>query len=272
MNSFNSQLAKAVKNKKSHLCIGLDINPEGLNRNNASINDLKTHTQRVISATEDLAVAFKPNLGFYERWGSTGFEWLEETMCLFEEDTIVIGDAKRGDIGNTTRIYARGFFDQMNFDAITLSPYMGSDSVLPYFQYVDKWVVLLALTSNDGASDFQFLKTENGQLFEEVLKVSKEWGTVDNTMFVVGATKAALMKKVRKIVPDNFLLVPGVGAQGGSLAEVAKNGLNDKCGLLVNSSRGIIYASQGEDFAEAARAQALTMQQQMEVILDEAGL
>ena len=160
----------------------------------------------------------------------------------------------------------------MIFDAITLSPYMGSDSVLPYFQFNNKWVVLLALTSNDGASDFQYLKTENGQVFEEVLRQSKEWGTIDNTMFVVGATKASLMKKVREIVPEHFLLVPGVGAQGGSLKEVAKNGMNDKCGLLVNSSRGIIYAGNGEDFADAAREAAKELQEQMSDLLDEAGL
>ena len=167
-------------------------------------------------------------------------------------------------------MYAKGFFDQMGFDAITLSPYMGSDSVLPYLQFNNKWVVLLSLTSNEGAGDFQYLKTDNGQLFEEVLLQAKDWGTINNTMFVVGATKASLMKKVRKIVPDHFLLVPGVGAQGGSLEEVAKNGMTDKCGLLVNSSRGIIYASKGEDFADAARAAALELQSEMAAILDKA--
>ena len=255
------------------LCIGLDTDLSKIPPHLLSYQDpVFEFNKRIIDATQDLCVAYKPNIAFYEALGFEGWVSLEKTVQHIPEGVFKLADAKRGDIGNTTRMYARGFFNQMNFDAITLSPYMGSDSVLPYFQYADKWVVLLALTSNYGASDFQFLKTENGQFFEEVLKVSKEWGTVDNTMFVVGATKAALMRKVRKIVPDNFLLVPGVGVQGGSLTEVAKHGLNDKCGLLVNSSRGIIYASQGEDFAEAARAQALIMQQQMEVILDEAGL
>ncbi|MFT6211563.1 MAG: orotidine-5'-phosphate decarboxylase [Bacteroidia bacterium] len=269
----HNQLFKNIQKKRSFLCVGLDTDLAKIPPHLLSYQDpLFEFNKRIIDATQDLCVAYKPNIAFYEALGFEGWVSLEKTVQYIPDDVFKLADAKRGDIGNTTRMYARGFFDQMNFDAITLSPYMGSDSVLPYFQYTDKWVVLLALTSNEGASDFQFLKTENGQLFEEVLKVSKEWGTVDNTMFVVGATKAALMKKVREIVPDNFLLVPGVGAQGGSLTEVAKNGLNDKCGLLVNSSRDIIYASRGEDFAEAARAQALIMQQQMEFILDEAGL
>ena len=267
------QLFQNIQKKRSFLCIGLDTDLAKIPPHLLSYQDpVFEFNKRIIDATQDLCVAYKPNIAFYEARGFEGWVSLEKTVQHIPDAIFKLADAKRGDIGNTTQMYARGFFDQMNFDAITLSPYMGSDSVLPYFQYSDKWVVLLALTSNEGASDFQFLKTENGQLFEDVLKVSKEWGTIDNTMFVVGATKVGLMKKVRKIVPDNFLLVPGVGAQGGSLTEVAKNGLNDKCGLLVNSSRGIIYASQGEDFAEAARAQALIMQQQMEVILDEAGL
>ena len=269
----HNQLFRNIQKKRSFLCIGLDTDLSKIPSHLLSYQDpVFEFNKRIIDATQDLCVAYKPNVAFYEALGFEGWVSLEKTVQHIPEGVFKLADAKRGDIGNTTRMYARGFFDQMNFDAITLSPYMGSDSVLPYFQYADKWVVLLALTSNEGASDFQFLKTDSGQLFEEVLKVSKDWGTVDNTMFVVGATKAGLMKKVRKIVPDNFLLVPGIGAQGGSLTEVAKHGLNDKCGLLVNSSRGIIYASQGEDFAEAARAQALIMQQQMEVILDEAGL
>lgn len=255
------------------MCIGLDTDLAKIPPHLLGYQDpVFEFNKRIIDATHDLCVAYKPNTAFYEARGFEGWLSLEKTVNHIPKDVFKLADAKRGDIGNTTRMYARGFFDQLNVDAITLSPYMGSDSVLPYFQYKDRWVVLLALTSNEGASDFQFLKTENGQLFEEVLRQSKEWGTVDNTMFVVGATKADLMKRVRSIVPDHFLLVPGVGAQGGSLTEVAENGLNDKCGLLVNSSRGIIYASQGEDFAEAARAETLIMQQQMEVILEEAGL
>ena len=267
------QLFQNIQKKRSFLCIGLDTDLAKIPPHLLSYQDpVFEFNKRIIDATYDLCVAYKPNTAFYEARGFEGWVSLEKTVQHIPAGVFKLADAKRGDIGNTTRMYARGFFDQMDVDALTISPYMGSDSVLPYFQYKDRWVVLLALTSNEGASDFQFLKTENGHLFEEVLKQSKEWGTVDNTMFVVGATKASLMKKVRKIVPEHFLLVPGVGAQGGSLAEVAKNGLTDKCGLLVNSSRGIIYASQGEDFAEAARAQALIMQQQMEVVLDEAGL
>ncbi len=267
------QLFKNIQRKRSFLCIGLDTDLAQIPPHLLGYQDpVFEFNKRIIDATHDLCVAYKPNTAFYESRGFEGWLSLEKTVNHIPKDVFKLADAKRGDIGNTTRMYARGFFDQLNVDAITLSPYMGSDSVLPYFQYKERWVVLLALTSNEGASDFQFLKTENGQLFEEVLLQAKEWGTVDNTMFVVGATKADLMKRVRSIVPDHFLLVPGVGAQGGSLTEVAENGLNDKCGLLVNSSRAIIYASNGEDFAEAARAETLIMQQQMEVILEEAGL
>ena len=269
----HDQLFKNIQKKRSFLCVGLDSDISKIPPHLLGYQDpIHEFNKRIIDATHDLCVAYKPNTAFYEARGFEGWLSLEKTVNHIPTGVFKLADAKRGDIGNTTRMYARGFFDQLNVDGLTLSPYMGSDSVLPYFQYHERWVVLLALTSNEGASDFQFLKTENGQLFEEVLRQAKEWGTINNTMFVVGATKASLMKKVRKIVPDHFLLVPGVGAQGGSLAEVAKHGLNEKCGLLVNSSRGIIYASNGEDFAEAARAQALIMQQEMKLILDEAGL
>ena len=269
----HQQLFKQIQKKRSFLCIGLDTDLAKIPTHLLSYQDpVFEFNRRIIDATNDLCVAYKPNMAFYESQGFEGWVSLEKTVQEIPDDVLKLADAKRGDIGNTSRMYAKGFFDQMNFDAITLSPYMGSDSVLPYFQFSNKWVVLLALTSNDSASDFQYLKTENGQVFEEVLRQSKEWGTIDNTMFVVGATKASLMKKIRKIVPDHFLLVPGVGAQGGSLREVAKNGMNDKCGLLVNSSRGIIYAGNGEDFADAAREAAKELQQQMSVLLDEAGL
>lgn len=267
------QLFQSIQKKRSFLCIGLDSDLSKLPRHLLGYQDpVYEFNKRIIDATQDLCVAYKPNIAFYEAHGFEGWLSLEKTAQYIPNGIFRLADAKRGDIGNTTRQYARGFYDQMNFDAVTLSPYMGSDSVLPYFQYKNKWVVLLALTSNEGAADFQYLKTENGTLYEEVLKLSKEWGTIDNTMFVVGATKASLMKKVRKIVPDHFLLVPGVGAQGGSLQEVAKYGLNKQCGLLVNSSRSIIFASNGEDFAEAARAEALKIQTEMAAILDEAGL
>lgn len=267
------QLFERIRKKRSFLCIGLDTDLSKIPPHLLSYQDpIFEFNKRIIDATHDLCVAYKPNIAFYESRGFEGWLALEKTVQHIPDTIFKLADAKRGDIGNTSRMYAMGFFDKMNFDAVTLSPYMGSDSVLPYLQFEKKWVVLLALTSNVGAEDLQYLKTENGMLFESVLRVAKEWGSFDNTMFVVGATKARLMKKVRKIVPDHFLLVPGIGAQGGSLEEVAKNGLNDKCGLLVNSSRSIIYASSGEDFAEAARAEALLIQQQMESILDEAGI
>ncbi|MBL4585500.1 MAG: orotidine-5'-phosphate decarboxylase [Flavobacteriales bacterium] len=269
----HQQLFNQIKRKRSFLCIGLDTDITKIPSHLLGSQDpVFEFNKQIIDATQDLCVAYKPNMAFYESRGFEGWLSLEKTVQHIPDGILKLADAKRGDIGNTSRLYARGFFEQMDFDAITLSPYMGSDSVLPYFQFKDKWVVLLALTSNEGAADFQYLKTKNGQLFEEVLRQAKEWGTIDITMFVVGATKAEMMKKVRKIVPDHFLLVPGVGAQGGSLAGVAKYGLNDKCGLLVNSSRGIIYAGSGEDFAEAARHAALEIQQQMAEILDKAGM
>ncbi|MCB9190736.1 MAG: orotidine-5'-phosphate decarboxylase [Flavobacteriales bacterium] len=269
----HQQLFSRIQRKRSFLCIGLDSDLSKIPPHLLSYQDpIYEFNKRIIDATHDLCVAYKPNTAFYESRAFEGWLSLEKTAQYIPDSIFKLADAKRGDIGNTSRMYALGFFDKLGFDAITLSPYMGSDSVLPYLQFENKWVVLLGLTSNEGAADLQYLKTENGMLFESVLRAGKEWGTIDNTMFVVGATKASMLKKVREIVPDHFLLVPGIGAQGGSLAEVAKNGLNKTCGLLVNSSRGIIYASKGEDFAEAARAEALLIQQQMEVILDEAGL
>lgn len=269
----HQQLFHSIQRKRSFLCIGLDSELAKLPRHLLGYQDpVYEFNKRIIDATQDLCVAYKPNVAFYEAHGFEGWLTLEKTAQYIPSDILRLADAKRGDIGNTTRQYARGFFDQMNFDAITLSPYMGSDSVLPYLQYKNRWVVLLALTSNDGAAEFQYLKTENGALFEEVLRQAKEWGSIDNTMFVVGATKADLLKRVRQIVPDHFLLVPGIGAQGGSLQEVAKYGLTQKCGLLVNASRSIIFASNGEDFAEAARTEALKIQAEMADILDQAGL
>jgi orotidine-5'-phosphate decarboxylase len=269
----HQQLFEKIKRTRSFLCIGLDSDLSKIPPHLLSYQDpVFEFNKRIIDATHDLCVAYKPNTAFYESRGFEGWLTLEKTAEHIPDGIFKLADAKRGDIGNTSRMYAMSFFNKMSFDAVTLSPYMGSDSVLPYLQFDNKWVVLLALTSNEGAADLQYLNTDNGMLFESVLKTAKKWGSVNNTMFVVGATKAEMLDKVRKIVPDHFLLVPGVGAQGGSLTEVAKHGLNDKCGLLVNSSRGIIYASKGEDFAEAARAEALLIQQQMEVILDNAGL
>lgn len=269
----HEQLFKNIQKKRSFLCVGLDTDISKIPPHLLSYQDpIYEFNKAIIDATKDLCVAYKPNSAFYESQAFEGWLSLEKTVQYIPDEILKLADAKRGDIGNTTRQYAMGFFDKMGFDAITLSPYMGSDSVLPYLQFEDKWVVLLALTSNAGAADLQYLKTENGLLFEEVLRVAKDWGTINNTMFVVGATKAEMLEKIRAIVPEHFLLVPGVGAQGGSLEEVALYGLNQKCGLLVNSSRGIIYASKGEDFADAARAAALKIQNQMAQILDEAGL
>ena len=233
--------------------------------------------KEIIDRTHDLAVAYKPNLAFYESLGAEGLVSLDKTVKYIREkapEVFIIADAKRGDIGNTSNMYARTFFDHFDFDAVTVAPYMGEDSVKPFMTYLGKWVILLALTSNKGAFDFQFLKDEESGdlLYESVLKKSQTWGTTDNLMYVVGATKAENLADIRNIIPDHFLLVPGVGAQGGSLQEVAKYGMNDQCGLLVNSSRAIIYASNGEDFAEVARTQAEAVQVEMEELLLEAEL
>jgi orotidine-5'-phosphate decarboxylase len=272
------QLFEQIKKKRSFLCIGLDTDilkiPECLKSDN---DPVFTFNKAIIDTTHELAVAYKPNLAFYESLGSKGWESLEKTVAYIKSEhpeIFVIADAKRGDIGNTSELYARAFFENLNFDAITVAPYMGEDSVKPFLGFPGKWVILLALTSNKGAYDFQFLKDENtgNQLFESVLKASQNWGTPENIMYVVGATKAENLAGIRKIVPDHFLLVPGVGAQGGSLAEVARFGMNQKCGLIVNSSRAIIYASSGTDFAEKARLAALEVQIEMESLLKEAGL
>jgi orotidine-5'-phosphate decarboxylase len=231
----------------------------------------------IVDHTHDLCVAYKPNLAFYESMGVAGWISLEKTIKYIRQkypEQFIIADAKRGDIGNTSSLYARAFFEQMDFDAVTVAPYMGEDSVKPFLSYLDRWVILLALTSNKGAADFQFLKnSETGeQLYETVLKTSQNWGNADNMMYVVGATKAERLEEIREWVPDHFLLVPGVGAQGGSLEEVARYGMNAQCGLLVNSSRQIIYASDGDDFAEKARNEALNVQLEMEELLLEAEL
>ena len=268
------QLFEQIKIKKSFLCVGLDTDiqkiPEFLKANDS--NAVFSFNQAIIDATADYCVAYKPNLAFYESLGLEGWQALEKTVNYIREkhpDQFIIADAKRGDIGNTSSMYARTFFSTMDFDAVTVAPYMGEDSVTPFLSYKNKWVILLALTSNKGAFDFQFTEdAETGaKLFEKVLKISQQWGSTDNLMYVVGATRADMLLEVRKLVPDHFLLVPGVGAQGGSLQEVAKYGMNDSCGLLVNSSRQIIYASSGNDFAKAAQAEARKVQQEMEAIL-----
>lgn len=272
------QLFEQIQKKKSFLCVGLDTDfkkiPDHLNE---ALDPVFSFNKQIIDATAAYAVAYKPNLAFYESRGAQGIVSLEKTVKYLKNtypEIFLIADAKRGDIGNTSGLYARAFFENQNYDAVTVAPYMGEDSVKPFMIYDDKWVILLALTSNKGAFDFQFIKNDEtgDHLFESVLKTSQNWGTTENMMYVVGATKAEKLKEVREIVPEHFLLVPGVGAQGGSLQEVAKNGMNSKCGLLVNSSRGIIYASSEKDFAEKAGEAAKEVQQEMEVLLAEANL
>jgi orotidine-5'-phosphate decarboxylase len=276
MNS--EQLFEQIKQKRSFLCIGLDTDIQKIPRHLMDTSDpIFAFNKEIIDYTYDLAVAYKPNLAFYESLGAEGLVSLDKTVKYLREkhpEIFIIADAKRGDIGNTSNLYARAFFDHFDFDAVTVAPYMGEDSVKPFMTYLDKWVIILALTSNKGAFDFQFLKDEasGDLLFESVLKTSQKWGNTDNIMYVVGATKAEKLEEIRQIVPDHFLLVPGVGAQGGSLQDVAKFGMNDHCGLLVNSSRAIIYASNGEDFAEKAREEALNTQVEMEELLLEAEL
>ena len=271
------QLIEQIKQKRSFLCVGLDSDigkiPEFLKQYADPIFEFN---KRIIDATKDLCISYKPNAAFYESRGVKGLQSLIATWRYLPKNCLNIIDAKRGDIGNTSDMYARAFFNEtdsgMSFDAITLSPYMGNDSVTPYLVYRDKWVVLLALTSSDGSKDFQYLTTEDGLLYEAVIKKANTWANSDRIMFVVGATKSTEFTNIRKYAPDNFLLVPGVGAQGGSLADVCHYGMTKDCGLIVNASRSIIYASNGKDFAEAARVEALSIQKQMEVELEKAGI
>ncbi len=262
------QLIEQIKIKQSFLTIGLDTDINKIPKHLLNLADpVFEFNKQIIDATKDLCVSYKINTAFYECRGLAGWQSLIKTADYLPKDIFTIADAKRGDIGNTSAMYADAFFNMessgMSFDSVTVAPYMGKDSVSPFLKYEDKWVILLALTSNEGAKDFQFTQNEEGFLFEKVLKKSQEWATDANMMYVVGATRGEAFLEIRKTAPDHFLLVPGVGAQGGSLADVCKYGMNKDCGLLVNSSRAIIYASDGEDFAEAARAEALKVQQQM---------
>ncbi|MCL4154795.1 UNVERIFIED_CONTAM: hypothetical protein GTU68_040507 [Idotea baltica] len=261
-----AELIQQIKQKNSFLCVGLDTDLKKIPPHLLKTSDpVFEFNKQIIDATIDHCVAYKPPTAFLRSVWSQGFESLQKTMEYLPKDVFTIADAKRGDIGNTSSLYARAFFENMHFDSITVAPYMGEDSVKPFLDYDGKWVILLALTSNMGSKDFQNLtiKETNTQLFEEVLKTSSAWGDDHNMMYVVGATKAEKLMEIRGIVPDHFLLVPGVGAQGGSLEEVAKYGMNADCGLLVNSSRGIIYASQNHDFADKAKAEALKLRQEM---------
>lgn len=264
------ELIAQIKQKRSFLCVGLDTDLSKIPAHLLDAEDpIFEFNKAIIDATKDFAVAYKPNIAFYECYGPKGWESLQKTINYIPKDIFTIADAKRGDIGNTSSYYAKTFFEYLNCDSVTVAPYMGEDSVTPFLEFDSKWVILLALTSNKGALDFQMIQDANGEeLYKKVLQKSCEWGTPENLMFVVGATRAEGIGEVRKLVPNHFFLVPGVGAQGGSLQDVAKYGWNDDCGLLVNSSRGIIYASGGLDFAEKAREEAQKIQAEMAAILD----
>ena len=268
------ELISQIKQKQSFLCIGLDTDIKKIPTHLLELEDpIFEFNKQIIDATKEFCVAYKPNIAFYESMGVSGWNSLQKTLDYIPTNIFTIADAKRGDIGNTSSMYAKAFFENMNFDSVTVAPYMGADSVTPFLKFKDKWAIVLALTSNKGGLDFQKLEDKNGkQLFKQVLENSKEWGTDENMMYVVGATRAEELLEIRAIVPNHFLLVPGVGAQGGKLKDVAKYGLNKDCGLLVNSSRGIIYAGNDVDFAQKAKVEAKKLQQEMAVILSEAGL
>ncbi len=273
-------LIEQIKQKNSYLCVGLDTDitkiPRHLQQNKNAIVDFN---KAIIDATKEFSVSYKINTAFYEALGSKGWDAMEETVNYIPSTHLKIADAKRGDIGNTSSQYAKAFFETLQFDAITVAPYMGEDSIRPFLEYEDKWTIVLGLTSNKGAADFEMKQliredTNHGNghlrseyLYEHVLKTVSQWGTKDNLMFVVGATQATELENIRQIIPDNFLLVPGVGFQGGSLAETSKHGMNKDCGLLINASRAIIYAGRGENFAEEAKAIAHQYQTEMEQYL-----
>ena len=268
------KLISQIKEKKSFLCVGLDTDIEKIPIHLLSSEDpVFEFNKQIIDATKDLCVAYKPNIAFYESLGSRGWESLQRTLEYIPNNIFTIADAKRGDIGNTSNMYGRAFFQSLNFNAVTGAPYMGEDSIKPFLDFKNKWAIILALTSNHGSLDFQNVEDKSGRaLFKKVLETSKKWGTDENMMYVVGATKAKNLLEIRAIIPNHFLLVPGVGAQGGNLEDVAKYGMNSDCGLLVNSSRGIIYAGNGLDFAEKAQLEAQKLQRDMAVILDESGI
>ena len=262
------ELIEQIKTKKSFLCVGLDTDLKKIPQHLLNDNDaIYTFNKNIIDATAPYCVAYKPNLAFYEAFGVKGMIAFEKTINYLNKyypNHFIIADAKRGDIGNTSKMYARTFFEEYDVDALTVAPYMGEDSVTPFLGYDGKWVILLALTSNKGSNDFQLTTdTEGERLFEKVIRKSQQWGNIDNMMYVVGATQGKMFEDIRKVAPESFLLVPGVGAQGGSLEEVCRYGMTKDCGLLVNSSRGIIYASDGEDYAEVAGEKAKELQEQM---------
>lgn len=272
------QLIEQIKEKQSFLCIGLDSDITKIPDFLLKLDDpVFEFNRQIIDATHDLCIAYKPNTAFYECNGADGWISLEKTINYIKNkypEVFVIADAKRGDIGNTSKLYAKTFFEKLNADAVTIVPYMGSDSVLPFFEYKNKWVIILALTSNKGAEDFQYFKNkQNITLYNQVIEVSKTWGDEENLMFVIGANKAEMLKEIRKILPKHFLLIPGIGAQGGSLKDVVANGINEDCGLIINSSRGIIFSGDNSiNFANTSRTLAIEIQQEMQFYLKNEGI
>lgn len=265
------QLFDHIQQKQTYLCVGLDTDLDKIPKHLLSEKDpVFEFNKQIIDATHQHCVAYKPNLAFYEALGSKGWESLQKTLEYIPKDIFTIADAKRGDIGNTSSLYAKAFFEQLNFDSITVAPYMGEDSVKPFLKFKDKWVILLAHTSNIGAADFQLIESKaNGRrLYEEVMLRAQSWGGSDQLMFVVGATQADKIESIRKLAPDYFFLVPGIGAQGGDLELVSKFGMNKQCGLLVNSARAIIYASTEKDFAQAAKREAEKVSEEMKIYLN----
>jgi orotidine-5'-phosphate decarboxylase len=273
---MQSVLLEQIKSKKSFLCVGLDVDQDRIPSDLKDEPDaIFTFCKKIIEATAPYCVAYKPNIAFFEAYGLEGWKSLEKVMDFLNQhypEIFTIADAKRADIGNTSKRYAKAYFEQLEFDSVTIAPYMGKDSVEPFLEYKGKYPILLALTSNQGASDFQLLNAEGKPLYEQVIERSKKWQNADRLMYVVGATKAKALQKIRTLIPDSFLLIPGVGAQGGSLEEVAVNGLNNTCGLLVNSSRGILYASSGSDFDQIAGNVAKELQEQMAFHLLQKGI
>lgn len=266
-----AQLFEQIKKKSSYLCVGLDTDPDKIPKHLlSSVDPVFEFNKQIIDATHEYAVAYKPNIAFYEALGPKGWESLERTLDYIPKDIFTIADAKRGDIGNTSSLYARAFFEQMNFDSITVAPYMGEDSVKPFLHFKNKWVILLAHTSNPGSSDFQLIESvvTGRKLYEEVLIKSQQWATPDQLMYVVGATQAEKMQAIRALAPEHFFLVPGIGAQGGDLQMVSEFGMNKQCGLLVNSARAIIYASPEKDFATRAGEEAKKVKEEMEAMLN----
>jgi orotidine-5'-phosphate decarboxylase len=266
-----AELFEQIRKKKSYLCVGLDTDIEKIPRHLLSSSDpVFEFNRQIIDATHEFCVAYKPNIAFYEALGPKGWESLHKTLEYIPRDIFTIADAKRGDIGNTSSLYAKAFFSQMNFDSLTVAPYMGEDSVKPFLKFEGKWVILLAHTSNPGSSDFQLIesKVTGRKLYEEVLIKSQQWGTADQLMYVVGATQSEKIESIRALVPEHFFLVPGIGAQGGDLEMVSRYGMNKQCGLLVNSARSIIYASSEKDFALSAGKEASKVQAEMSAMLE----